>query len=154
MVLYFHVFRQVSKTMGKIKAKKVFTPGSDKGSPGVGRPRKTVAMARKRFKRLQYPQDQMDAALRLVKAKTMTLGEASKAFKIPKTTIFDWLHSAKPKLQLGRPPELSEDEEEILVQRLKVMGLWGFPLTSHDLRYLIKSYLDSMGRTSSRNVST
>jgi len=48
---------------------------------------------------------------------------------------------------------LSEEEEKIIVQRLKVMGAWGFPLTSHDLRYLIKSYLDVAGRTITRHVS-
>jgi hypothetical protein len=143
------------KTMAKIKAKKVFTPGSrkDRSSPGAGRPRIKAAIERKKYKRLQYPQDKMDAAIRLVKDKTMTLGEASRHFGIPKTTIFDRIHSGKPKLQLGRPPELTEAEEDILVQRLKVMGMWGFPITSHDLRHLIKSYLDSIGRSISRNVS-
>ena len=61
--------------------------------------------------------------------------------------------SNKSKLQLGRPTELSEEEEMVMVQRLKVMGTWGFPLTSRDLRYLIKSYLDGAGRTSPRHVS-
>jgi hypothetical protein len=62
------------------------------------------------------------------------------------------MNSRKTKLQLGRPPELSEEEEDIMVQRLKIMGMWGFPLTSYDLRYIIKSYLDGAGRTSTRHV--
>ena len=61
----------------------------------------------------------MEAAIQLVKDKTMTLGEASKHFEIPKSTLGDRIHSVKTKLQLGRPPELTEDEEKILVQRLK-----------------------------------
>jgi hypothetical protein len=140
--------------MAKVKAKKVFTPGSgpDKRSPAAGRPRK-IRVIKKRFKRLLYAQDKMDEAIRAVKDKTMTLGQASKHFEIPKTTIFDRLNSKKTKLQLGRPPELSEDEEKIIVQRLKVMGLWGFPITGCDLRYLIKSYLDGAGRNIARNAS-
>jgi transposase len=83
----------------------------------------------------------------------MSLGEASKHYGIPKTTIYDRMKSSKEQLQLGRPTELTKDEETIIVERLKVMGMWGFPLTAYDLRYLIKSYLDSLGRTVFRHVS-
>lgn len=140
--------------MPPVKPKKVFTPGTrpDKGSPGAGRPRKEKVKPKKKFKRLQYPQERLEEAVRLVREKTMTLGEASKHFQIAKTTIYDRAKSRKEKLQLGRPPELSEEEEKIIVQRLKVMGQWGFPITSHDLRYLIKSYLDNAGRNSVRHV--
>ncbi len=34
-----------------------------------------------------------------------------------------------------------------MAQRLILMGEWGFPLTSRDLCYLIKAYLDGQGRT-------
>lgn len=141
--------------MGRVKPKKVYTPGSgpDKGSPGVGRPRKDKAIPKKRFKRLQYSQDKLEQAIQLVREKTMTMGEASRHFGIAKTTIYDRVKSKKTKLQLGRPPELSEEEETVIVERLKVMGQWGFPITSYDLRYLIKSYLDSAGRNSVRHVS-
>jgi predicted DNA-binding protein (UPF0251 family) len=138
----------------KIKARKVATPGSGvrvhKGSPG--RPRK-MKKTTKKFKRLGYPQERLEEAIRLVKEKTMTLGEASKHFEIPKTTIFDRMNSKKTKLELGRPTVLSEEEENIIVQRLLVMGMWGFPLTSLDVRFLVKSYLDDIGRTCSRQNS-
>jgi hypothetical protein len=42
---------------------------------------------------------------------------------------------------------LSEEEESIIVERLKLMGTWGFPLTSRDLCAIIKAYLDELGRT-------
>jgi hypothetical protein len=61
--------------------------------------------------------------------------------------------SKKTKLELGRPTVLSEEEENIIVQRLLVMGMWGFPLTSLDVRFLVKSYLDDIGRTCSRQNS-
>ena len=138
----------------KIKARKVATPGSGvrvhKGSPG--RPRK-MKKTTKKVKRLGYPQERLEEAIRLVKEKTMTLGEASKHFEIPKTTIFDRMNSKKTKLELGRPTVLSEEEENIIVQRLVVMGMWGFPLTSLDVRFLVKSYLDDIGRTCSRQNS-
>jgi transposase len=136
--------------MGKIKARKVSTPGSQL-SPGRGRPRKAME-PKKRGKRLQYSQAKVQQAIQAVKSKAMTLGEAAKHYKVPKTTIFDRIKSQKNKLTLGRPTELTAEEEDIIVQRLKVMGEWGFPLTSHDLRHLIKSYLDGLGKTSVRHV--
>ncbi len=81
----------------------------------------------------------------------MSLGEASKPYGIP-TTIYNRMKSSTEQLQLGGPTELTKDEETI-VERFKVMGIWGIPLTSDDLRYLIKSYLDSLGRMILRHVS-
>jgi hypothetical protein len=38
-------------------------------------------------------------------------------------------------------------EESVIVERLLVMGRWGFPLNHHDLAHLIKSYLDRLGKS-------
>ena len=81
----------------------------------------------------------------------MKLAEAAKHFGVPKTTLYDRL-SGKSKPQLGRPTELTAEEEEIIVDRLLLMGDWRFPLTNRDLRVLIKEYLNIEGRTS-RNLS-
>jgi hypothetical protein len=112
--------------------------------------RKTTS---KMLKRLDYSQQRLDDAIQLVKEKTMTLGVASRHFEIPKTTIFDRMNSKKTKLELGWPTVLSEEEENIIVQRLLVLGMWGFPLTSLDVRFLVKSYLDDIGRTCTRQNS-
>jgi transposase len=79
--------------MPKPKPKKVFTPGSgpNKRSPGAGRPRKVQEKHKKKFKRLLYPQDKLEEAIKMVRENTMTLGEASRHFDIPKTTIYDRL---------------------------------------------------------------
>lgn len=50
----------------------------------------------------------------------------------------------------GRRPELSDEEEEIIVDAVKVFADWGFPFTSTDLRRLVKDYLDGKGVSSSR----
>ena len=42
---------------------------------------------------------------------------------------------------------LSAEEEEIFVERLMLMGNWGFPLTTQDICHLIKGYLDGLGKT-------
>jgi hypothetical protein len=81
-----------------------------------------------------------------VRNKTLTLGAASKAFGVPKTSIYDRLHSSGDKL--GRPTVLSDAEEEIITERLLILGRWGFPLTTLGLKQLVKDYLDRQGRTS------
>ena len=48
----------------------------------------------------------------------------------------------------GRPTQLNSEEESLMIGRMKMMGSWGFPMTTRDLREYIKSYLDSRGVTS------
>jgi hypothetical protein len=42
---------------------------------------------------------------------------------------------------------LSTEEEEMIVERLVLLGEWGFPMTTKDLCLLVKAYLDSLGKT-------
>jgi hypothetical protein len=69
---------------------------------------------------------------------------------VPRTTLHDRLYD-KVSDKLGRPTVLTEEEETIIVERLMVLGEWGYPLTAMDLRLLVKSYLDGAGKTS-RNL--
>ncbi len=48
----------------------------------------------------------------------------------------------------GRRPALTAEEEECIVDAIKVCGDWGFPFNSTDLRRLVKDYLDGKGVTS------
>lgn len=134
------------------KAHKVYTPGSQpKGhkrassSSGRGRPKKK-ALGRPVKYRGRYSQENLSQAVAEVQNKTMTLGEASKHFQVPKTTLHNRVKETVSD-QMGRPTELSQEEEKILVERVLLLGNWGFPLTKRDLCQLIKKYLDSMGRT-------
>ncbi len=127
----------------KMKAKKVFTPGSGpqkkpstsghKLSPGRGRPRKTKApnRSRKGNYRHKYVSENLDKALAEVKAGRLSIRAAAKEFEVPKSTILDRLHGVTK--NVGRPTELSEEEEQVLVSRLMIMGNWGFPLTFDDM---------------------
>ena len=46
---------------------------------------------------------------------------------------------------VGQPTEISREEEVIIVDRAILMSSWGFPLTSQDLKELVKGYLDAKG---------
>ena len=60
------------------------------------------------------------------------------------------MHKSSEKV--GRPPVLSMAEEQVFVERLQLMGSWGYPLDPYDFRILVKDYLDREGRTT-RNMS-
>jgi hypothetical protein len=84
-------------------------------------------------------------ALQLVNDKTMTLNAAAKKYGIPNTILFDRVKFRTEKV--GRPTVLTEEEEAIIVERLLVLSVWGFPLNTNDLKHLIKAYLDGIGKT-------
>ena len=96
--------------------------------------------------RARYSQEELQNAVREVAEKRMSLREAAMHYGVPKATLHDRVKESAGD-QLGRPTELSVDEEAIIVERLLVHGNWGFPLTRRDLCALIKAYLDGLGRT-------
>jgi transposase-like protein len=140
--------------MPRFKPKKVATPGSTPVSlpvskKGRGRPKKVVkkvGTSRVGNYRNKYSDRDLQLAIRAVESNKMKISAAAKRYNIPKTTLYDRL-SGKSKATLGRPTELTPEEEQIIVERLVVMADWAFPLTNRDLRVLIKEYLEVQGRT-------
>ena len=119
-----------------------------KHSPGRGRPRKERP---DHFKRLgnyrsKYNERQMREAVAQVQSKRMTYKEVEQAYGIPKSTLSNRINQVYGE-KLGRPTVLTEEEENIIAQRLKIMAAWGFPLTRPSLQNLVKDYLDRLGRT-------
>lgn len=47
--------------------------------------------------------------------------------------------------KVGRPSVLTDADKEALTNRLITASKWGFPLTSLDIRLIVKSFLDSNG---------
>lgn len=139
------------KTARKTKPKHRATtaPGV---SPGRGRPskvekkqKKKAGYNRKGNYRHKYTVETIRQALKEVKDKTMTLNEASVKYGVPKTTLYDRMTTTTDKV--GRPTVLTAEEEDIIAERLIILGEWGFPLSTCDLKHLIKAYLDGCGRT-------
>jgi transposase-like protein len=128
-----------------VKARKVHTPGSGKGfSPG--RPKKKKVTGRPVKYRGKYNEENLKQAVKEVREHRMSYGQAAAEFGVPKATLHDRVKE-KVSETAGRPTVLSKLEETLLVERLLVMGQWGFPLTRRELCNIIKIYLDGLGRT-------
>ncbi len=94
--------------------------------PGHDKPRKADKPKKEarncsilRFKVLQV--------IQAVKSKNMTIGEAAKHFKIHKNTICDRISSRRTNFSWDTTELMVEEEENIILQRLEVMGERGFP---------------------------
>jgi hypothetical protein len=99
---------------------------------------------RKHTYRGGYSEEDVQAAVQEMKA-GMSARAASERYGIPRSTLLDrcaGVHSAKQ----GRPTVLKEEEAAVIVEMLLLLGEWGFPFTSEDLRHFFKSYLDKKGR--------
>lgn len=96
--------------------------------------------------RRNYSQEDLQEAIEAVTAGRMSLREASCTYGVPKATLCDRTKENGTSGKLGRPTELSEEEENLLVERLILLGQWGFPLTKVGLRKLVQEYLISTDR--------
>ena len=88
----------------------------------------------------------MHRAIQAVKDR-MSVRQASEKFGVPRSTLHDRATDSV-KETLGRPTQLSPQEESIIVERAILMGEWGFPLVRRELRELVKGYLDHIGKKS------
>lgn len=140
-----HLYFQI---MVKIKANKVFTPGSKspRGRPKKQDAKKKPGWTRKNNYKSKYTQEQLENALAAIRSGTHTQHTAARVFGVPKSTLNDRIHLGASS-QVGRPRELSDDEEQLLVSRILLLGDWGFPVDRKDVTHIIKALLDSQGKT-------
>lgn len=76
------------------------------------------------------------------------MGKVAEKFGISRFALTAALKGKANKF--GRPPVLNSDEERRLIECISMAGEWGFPLTSLDIRLIVKGYLDRCGRNEIR----
>lgn len=86
----------------------------------------------------------MQLAINSVKNEELSLRQAAKNYGVPLSTLSDRCSTRGGKI--GRPTVLSEEEEDMVVERIILMGDWGFPLTKVDLKKIIREYLVATDR--------
>lgn len=80
-------------------------------------------------KNRNYSDEDMVNALEMIKEKGISLGEAYRQFKIPKQTLSDRVNGKYKSTKMGRPTELTSEEEEALVYYIHYMASIAYPLT-------------------------
>jgi transposase len=102
------------------------------------------AKAKPRPKKMsQYDQEDFNAAVQAARD-GLSVRAASQQFNVPRQTLHDrvrGVHGAKH----GRPTVLTEEEEDMLLERVKIMAEWRYPFTMFDLQIFVKAYLDKKG---------
>ena len=134
--------------MGRFNAKKVATPGTQILKRLRGRPQKKKNnKSKERGKYMdRYSLEELEEAMRLVKANKKTIRDASKEFNIPASTLSDKIKGKCPK-SVGRQTVLSMTEEKVIAEKMLVMGDWGFPLRPLDVKMLVREFLNEKGFT-------
>lgn len=114
--------------------------GSAKKNPK----RKRKGTVRKGNYRDTYPEHAMLAAVRLVREDGMSISKASRTMNVKRQTLNDrLLKYADPEKQprVGRPQELSNKEEEDIVECLIMCAEFQYPMRKRDLQKLVQAYV-------------
>ncbi len=91
-------------------------------------------MGPKRGKNRNYSKEDMAEALRSIKEDGLTLGEAMNKFGIPKQTLSDRLRNKYAGTKVGRPTELTSEEESALIYYIQYMASIAAPLTVNQIK--------------------
>ncbi|KAG5883718.1 hypothetical protein JTB14_005108 [Gonioctena quinquepunctata] len=83
------------------------------------------------------------------RSRGVSLRKLQTKYGIPKDTI-DRRAKTRFMLKPGGQTIFKSEEEKKMVDNIQLASIWGFPLTSVDVRYLIKTYLDNSGRQVSK----
>ena len=97
----------------------------------------------------RYDIRQLEKAVKAVKTGKLSIREAEERFGIPRSTINRKARDLNPG-PIGAPPILSDDEEKFIAEGIVKCAEWGVPLTTFDVRLIVKNYLDSRGRNEKR----
>lgn len=96
-----------------------------------------------------FTDENLSRAVQEVKAQTLSLRKAAEKYGISPATLSRKI-KGKHSLNVGRPCVISSVDEQIVRDGIVLASQWGFPLTTLDLRLIIKAYLDKRGVNETR----
>lgn len=92
-----------------------------------------------------YSEETLRKAVNAIKINGMSYKDAESLFNIPYRTLWNKVNERHTE-KVGGQPLLSELEERHLVDVLLAASEFGSPVTSLDLRHIVKRYLDRCGK--------
>ena len=97
-------------------------------------------------KRRKYDNTLVDQAVSLVKSGSLTLGEASRRYQIPKTTLHDRVHNKYKSDHIGAKTALTQSEKQRIANWSLHMSRIGYGRTRQELCGIVKKILHEDGR--------
>lgn len=92
-----------------------------------------------------YSIENLNKALEDVRSGKLSLRGASEKYSVDKMKIHRCLKGKNQK-KYGGQMALSVEEETFLTDKLITASEWGFPMTSYEVRQIVKTYLERQGR--------
>lgn len=93
-----------------------------------------------------FSPESLEKALTKIAENQLSIREASRQYNISFGTLYNRFHG-KHSRNYGGQTALSCQEEKVIIESVVKCGDWGFPLNIQDVRFFIKNYLDSRGKT-------
>ena len=105
------------------------------------RPKKEVPKKPRKI----YSKEELDTAVRALE-KGMSYRKAEAKFGITASVLVKYRAKRVVTKQLGRSPVFSEEEERTIADHCHVVSDLGCPIGLEDLRYVVRGYLERIGR--------
>lgn len=112
----------------------------------MSRKKKSAVRVRKYGTKSNYSLKNLEEALEKIKTGKMSQRNAAIHYKIPRSTIKYKLKGQHSK-PIGKPITFSESEENVFLCHITALADLGIPVGMHDVRLIIKKYLDDEGKT-------
>lgn len=94
-----------------------------------------------------YSKENMERAIDAVQTGTLKLTDAAKKYNVPKSTLSRKYRNINcTQEKPGHPTLFSADEENIFIRNVIILGNWGFPFDTTDLRVFAQKYLNKIGK--------
>ena len=109
---------------------------------------KAQPKTKKPYARFQYSIENIQDVVEKVKNKEMSLSHASSVYKIPKTTLFRYVHQVNVSIErkMGPTPVLSASEEVRIKNWIIAKAKVGFPMHKEAVKDAVQKILKETGR--------
>lgn len=116
------------------------------GQGSMGRKKKYTVGVRRYGTKNNYSQKDLDEALDKIKTCKLSQRDAAKLYKIPRSTL-QYILKGQHTKTAGKPIALSDSEEKVFVSHIVAFADLGIPVGMHDVKIIIKKYLDDQGKS-------